>query len=151
MMQEERMDISLPIVWLIIAVAMGIVEILTQGLTTIYFTAGALAALIVAMFDTPFWPQVIVFVMVSGISLFLVRPLSLKYLNSKTVKTNIDALIGRRVIAKTEIDNRKKPGKVDLDGSTWMAVSETDDIVISAGKEVEVVRIDGAKVIVRAV
>ena len=92
----------------------------------------------------------IVFIIISVVSLLFTRPLAKKYLNDKIVKTNIDSLVGRTLIAKTDIDNLKMSGKADLDGTTWIVVSE-DDSLISAGEEIEVVKIEGAKLIVRRI
>ena len=70
------------------------------------------------------------------------------HFNNRLKKTNIDAVVGRKLIAKTDIDNLHGTGKVDMDGSTWLAVSSVDNIVIPAGCEVKVVEVKGAKLIV---
>ncbi|WP_022773274.1 NfeD family protein [Butyrivibrio sp. AE2015] len=142
------MDISMQIVWLLAAVVFGILELVTTSLVSIWFVFGAVVAMITALFNAPILLQVIVFIVVSAISLLFTRPLATKYVNSKTIKTNVDSLVGRVLIAKTKIDNLKMSGKADLDGTTWMVVSG-DDSVIAAGEEIEVVRVEGAKLIVK--
>ena len=137
------------IIWLLIAVALAVVELATQGLVTIWFTFGALIACLLAALGAPVPAQIVIFVVVSTVVLVAVRPLANKYINSKTKKTNIDALIGRKLIAKTDIDNLHGKGKVDMDGSTWIARSSDDNVVISAGEEVEIVKVSGAKLIVQ--
>ncbi|MBO6241166.1 MAG: NfeD family protein [Butyrivibrio sp.] len=144
------MDVSMQIIWLIVAVVFGILELITTSLVSIWFVFGAVVAMIVALFNAPVLFQVIVFIIISVVSLLFTRPLAKKYLNDKIVKTNIDSLVGRTLIAKTDIDNLKMSGKADLDGTTWIVVSE-DDSLISAGEEIEVVKIEGAKLIVRRI
>ncbi|SFP42951.1 Membrane protein implicated in regulation of membrane protease activity [Butyrivibrio proteoclasticus] len=142
------MDISMQIVWLIAAVVFGVLELVTTSLTSIWFVFGAVVSMIAALFSAPMLIQIIIFIIVSAVSLWFTRPLAMKYLNSRTVKTNVDSLVGRILIAKTEIDNLKMSGKADLDGSTWIAVS-SDDSIIAAGEEIEVVKVEGAKLIVK--
>ena len=145
------MSVSPAIIWLVIAVAFAIVEITTMGLVSIWFAIGAVAAMIVALAGGGTIAQLVVFIIVSGIVLAIARPLAAKYVNSRAVKTNIDALIGRKLVAKTDIDNVKGTGKVDMDGTTWLAQSSNDNIVIEKGEEVTVVKVTGAKLIVEKV
>ncbi len=142
------MEISMAVFWLIATVVLSVIEIFTMGLVTIWFAAGAAVALLLAVIDVPVAVQVAVFIIVSIVVLVLVRPIATKHFNNKLNKTNIDAIIGRKLIAKTDIDNLHGTGKVDMDGSTWLAVSTVDNIVIPAGEEVRVVEVRGAKLIV---
>ena len=142
------MDISMQIVWLIAAIVFGALELITTSIFSIWFVFGAVVAMITALFNAPVLFQIIVFIVVSAVSLLFTRPLATKYLNSKTIKTNVDSLVGRTLIAKTEIDNLKMSGKADLDGTTWIVVSD-DGSVIAAGEEIEVVKVEGAKLIVK--
>ena len=141
------MNISMPIVWLIAAVAFGVFELVTTNLVSIWFVIGAIVSMLLSFTGIPILAQVIVFVLVSGIVLFLVRPFATKYINSKAVKTNIDAFIGKILVVKKDIDNFQMSGRVDMDGSTWIAVS-ADGSAIKTGEEVKIVRIDGAKLVV---
>ena len=142
------MDISMSIIWLIATVILSVIEIFTMGLVTIWFAAGAAVAFLLSLFDAPLAVQVAAFLVVSIVVLVLVRPIATKHFNNRLKKTNIDAYIGRKLIAKTDIDNLRGTGKVDMDGSTWLAVSSIDNIVIPAGTEVKVVEVKGAKLIV---
>ena len=142
------MDISLPIIWLIITVVMSVIEIMTMGLVTIWFAAGSVVALILSLIGAPLWLQVAAFLVVSVVVLVLVRPIAAAHFNNRLKKTNIDAIIGRKLIAKTDIDNLHGTGKVDMDGSTWLALSSMDHVIIHAGEGVKVVEVRGAKLIV---
>ena len=136
------------IFWLILTVALAVIELATLGLITIWFAIGSAVAMLVALLGGNIWAQLISFIIVSTVILVTVRPIASKHFNRNIKKTNIDAIIGRKLIAKTDIDNIKGTGKVDMDGSTWLAVSSIDNIVIPAGEEVKVVAVQGAKLIV---
>ena len=136
------------IFWLVLTVILAVVELTTLGLITIWFAIGAAVAMIVALLGGNIWAQLICFVVVSTLVLITVRPLATRNINSKVKKTNIDAVVGRKLIAKTDIDNIKGIGKVDMDGSTWLAASSIDEVTIFAGEAVRVVRVQGAKLIV---
>ncbi|MBR4667342.1 MAG: NfeD family protein [Butyrivibrio sp.] len=139
------------IIWLIVAIILAIIELSTLGLVTIWFAIGAIFAMISALLGANIWVQLICFIIVSIAILLSVRPLAEKYVNRNTKKTNIDAVVGRRLVAKTDIDNIHGKGKIDMDGSIWLAQSSVDEIVINAGEEVRVVKVVGAKLIVERV
>ncbi len=145
------MDISLAVLWLVMVVVLSAVEIFTMGLTTIWFAFGAAVALVCALIGAPLWFQITVFIVVSVLVLVMVRPIATRYFNNRLKRTNIDPYVGRKLIAKTDIDNLHGKGKVDMDGSTWLAISSMDNVVISAGEEVKVVEVRGAKLIVERV
>ncbi len=142
------MDIGVSVIWLAITVVLSVIEIFTMGLVTIWFAAGAAVAFLLSLFDAPLFLQVGAFLVVSVVVLVLVRPIAASHFNNRLKKTNIDAIIGRKLVAKTDIDNLHGMGKVDMDGSTWIAASSVDNIVIKAGEEVKVVEVRGAKLIV---
>lgn len=140
--------ISPAIIWLIAAIVLAVIELSTMGLVTIWFAIGAVVAMIGALLGAGLFVQLLLFIIVSVVILVAVRPLAEKYLNKNIKKTNIDAVVGRKLIAKTDIDNLKGIGKVDMEGSTWLAASSNDEVTISAGSEVVVVKVVGAKLIV---
>ena len=142
------MDIGVSVIWLAITVVLSVIEIFTMGLVTIWFAAGAAVAFLLSLFGAPLFLQIGAFLVVSVVVLLLVRPIATAYFNNRLKKTNIDAIIGRKLVAKTDIDNLHGMGKVDMDGSTWIAASSVDNIVINAGEEVKVVEVRGAKLIV---
>ena len=135
-------------VWLGLMIILGVIELLTLGLTSIWFAAGALVAFIVAMIGLRFSIQLIVFVVVSLVLLFFTRPLAQKYLNSGTTKTNAEALIGRTVRVTGDVSNLKDEGQVTVNGLEWTARSADDTQVFKKGDLVKVVRIEGVKLIV---
>ncbi len=134
--------------WLILAVALAIFEIVTLGLTTIWFALGAFFAFLAALCNASIPFQIVIFIIVSILSLLLVRPLSVKYFNNRITKTNIDALIGKRVQVTKDIDNIKEQGNVALEGAIWNARSVNENEIISKGEIVVIQRVEGNKLFV---
>ncbi|MCR5671389.1 MAG: NfeD family protein [Butyrivibrio sp.] len=142
------MNISPAIFWLALTVALSVIEIFTLGLLTIWFAAGAAVAFLLSLIGASIPVQVVAFLVVSIVVMVLVRPIAATHFNNRLKKTNIDAIVGRKLIVKTDIDNLKGTGKIDMDGSTWLAASSIDNVIIHAGEEVKVVEVRGAKLIV---
>ena len=134
--------------WLGAAAIFVVIEIITMGLTTIWFAGGALVGAVMAAFSLPLWSQIIAFVIVSVILLILTRPWALKYLNSRTVRTNADSLIGQTALVKETINNMEGKGLVQLNGQDWTARSFEAGEIIPEGSEVIVKEIRGVKLIV---
>jgi membrane protein implicated in regulation of membrane protease activity len=82
-------------VWLAVFGVFLVIELMTLGLTTIWFAGGALAALAVSAAGGGYWLQFIVFIAVSCALLYLLRPLAQKQFNAKRTATNVDSLIGK--------------------------------------------------------
>ena len=144
------MDIFVPVFWLAALVVFLVFEIITLGLTSIWFAGGALAAFVAAEFGANPIIQSLAFLIVSLLLLFTVRPFSSKYFNRSRQKTNLDAIVGRSAIVTKEINNLEGLGEINLSGQIWTARS-ADDTVIAAEKKVEIVNIEGVKAIVREV
>ena len=98
-------DINMTVFWLVVLASLVIIELLTMGLTTVWFAGGALMATIASLFRAPFALQIIIFLVVSMLLLFFTRPLAVKYFNKDRVRTNAESLVGRQAIVISEIDN----------------------------------------------
>ena len=85
---------------------------------------------------------------VSILLLILTRPLAKKYLNSRTVKTNVDSLVGKTCIVTEDIDNLRAEGQVTIMGQVWTARSVQDDMILKKDTKVRVKAISGVKLIV---
>lgn len=143
----EIFGMSIATLWVIALVVFLVIEAITVGLTSIWFAAGALAAWICALLGAPVWLQVAVFIVVTAVALYFTRPLVKKYINGKVVPTNADANIGKECRVTETIDNIAGTGAVYVDGKTWTARSENDE-VIPEGELVTALRIEGVKLIV---
>ena len=124
---------------------------LTMGLTSIWFAGGALVGAVAARLYMPLGVQIAAFAVVSVVFLMLTRPLARKYLNSRTVKTNVDSLIGESCVVTQTIDNLKAEGQVLIKGQVWTARSTEEDKVIQKDTKVKVIKISGVKLIVEPV
>ena len=83
-----------PIYWLILLIVLVVIELLTMGLTTIWFAGGAVAAFVLALTGIGPGIQWAVFCGVSLLLLFATRPWALRYFsNQKKEKTNVDSLL----------------------------------------------------------
>ena len=135
------------IMWLVLLAAFLVLEICTVAVVCIWFALGAMAAAICNLLGGNLVLQVIVFVVVSLASLFLLRTLTHKRLQSGKSATNVDALIGMPGLVIEEIHNIEARGRVKLGSMEWSARSTTGD-TIPEGTLVVVDKIEGVKVIV---
>lgn len=90
---------TIEIIWAGLIVVFLIVEGVTAGLASIWFAAGAVAGLVLALLNVPLGWQITAFIVVSVITLILTRPLAKKYVNKNVRPTNADRVIGRRVLS----------------------------------------------------
>ena len=125
--------------WAVIAVVCLILELTAGDFFILCFSIGAAFAAISAAFGGSFYVQLFVFAVFTVVSLFLVRPVALRYLhrNDEYRVSNADALIGRRgrVIEAIEAGGF---GRVQIDGDVWKAVTK-DDEAVPVGANVRVV------------
>lgn len=135
--------------WLVAAAVFVVIEIMTMGLTTIWFAGGALVGAVMAAVSLPLWSQIIAFAVISVILLILTRPWALKYVNSRTIKTNVDNLIGQTGLVTQDIDNLNAKGQVKVRGQIWTARSISDEVKLHEGQKVSIESISGVKVIVK--
>ena len=137
------------IFWLVLLIVAIVVEVLTMGLTTIWFAGGALVAILAAMLHLPIWLQIILFAGVSLTLLFCTRPVAGKYFNRDRIKTNVESMVGRQAVVTGEIDNIQGIGQVTLSGQEWSARSTDEKVRIPVGSVVNIVSVSGVKLIVR--
>ena len=136
------------LIWLVLIVLLVILEASTMVLTCIWFAAGAVAAMVIALLGGGFWPQIILFTLVSAICLAAVRPIALRHLNQKKTPTNADRVVGKEGLVIESIDNRIPSGQVRVGGQIWTARTADDHTVIPAGSSVVIRQIQGVKLIV---
>ena len=139
------------IIWLSLFVVMLIVEALSTELVSIWFSFGALIALIVSFIDkVPWWVEVIVFIVVSIATLLAMRPVLKRYFKTNVIKTNVDSYTGKRGYVIEDIEYLK-PGAVKIGDVSWTAVPVDKDQKILENEIIEVVSVSGNKLIVRKV
>lgn len=138
------------IIWLILMVIFLIAEAATVVMASLWFAAGALAAMVASLLGAPIWLQVVLFLVVSAGLLACLRPLVRKHFTPKLTRTNVDAMIGSQGYVTEDIDNVSAAGKVKLGAMEWTARSAGGE-KISAGTLVQVERIEGVKAFVSPV
>ena len=137
-------------VWLALLIVFLVGEGATAAVTTIWFAAGALVAMVAAFLGAEIWLQSTLFGVVSVVLLLALRPFIKKYINPKHTPTNIDAVIGSEGMVIEKIDNLAGTGRVKLGGMEWAARSTSGEI-IEAGAVIKADRIEGVKVFVSIV
>lgn len=139
---------NLTTIWLVVFVACIAIEIITLGLTTIWFAGGALVAAIGAAAGAPIWLQAVFFGAVSLVLLYFTRPVAVKYFNKDRIKTNAESLVGKQAIVISEIDNLQGIGQVSVNGQEWSARTVEEGVTLREGSVVIVRAISGVKLMV---
>ena len=134
-------------IWIGIAGVFAVIEALTLGITTLWFALGAVVAALVSLTGIDFIYQFIIFLAVSILLLYFTKPLAEKRLKIGSEKTNVDDLPGRDALVVKDI----KPfetGQVKVQGQIWTAITEGVEFPVIEGEKVEILRIDGVKLVV---
>lgn len=130
--------------WIFIIILMSVLEIATAQLVSIWFVFGAVGALISTIFTDSIFVQILVFAIISGLSLIATRPVVKKFLNFKKEDTNLGRYIGKEAVVTSQINNHLGTGQVNVFGNVWTARSVNGE-VIEKGQLVIIKSIDGVK------
>jgi membrane protein implicated in regulation of membrane protease activity len=111
--------------WLIVAVFCFVTEGFTQKFMAIWFSIGALAALLTATLDAHPGTQILVFVFASGLLLLSTRTMVNEYLAIKAQNSD-DAkkMPGVTCQVVEPIDNVEGTGVIEYNGRNWEARAE---------------------------
>ena len=139
--------ISMVWIWLAAAIIFIIIEAVTVGLTTFWFAAGALVALILALIKVGVGVQVAVFLILSLVLLATTRKIFVNKLKTGSEKTNVDALVGEEAVVLEDI-TPFNTGLVKVKGQNWTAIAADKDASILKGSTVKIKAIEGVKLIV---
>ncbi len=145
MLVDEK---TMLLIWLGVVILTLIIEILTQGLTTIWFSIGAAVAAVMTVWDISIWWQIGAFVTVSVVVMLLVRPLAKRWMKTSITPTNVDQMLQEEAVVIEEINNAANTGRVRLRDVDWVARAD-DESVIPIDTMVNILRIDGVKLIVK--
>ena len=145
------MEQYLWIMWLVIFISMVVVEASGPNLVSIWFALGALVSLIISFIPgVAWWIELIVFVVVSAASLLALRPVFKHLLKRNIFKSNVDSFQGKRGYVVEDI-TYLIPGAVKMGDVKWSAVPQDKNTTFLKGEVVEVVSINGNKLIVKKV
>jgi membrane protein implicated in regulation of membrane protease activity len=138
------------VLWVVLAVVLAIAEAFTATILVVFFAAGALAAAGAAALGADLLVQMIVFAVVSGVSVAALRPVILRHARS-ALETGerpfgIEAIEGSRGTVIDEVTGDR--GMVKIDGELWQARSVDELQTFAPGERVRVVRLRGATLLV---
>ncbi|MGH3874110.1 MAG: NfeD family protein [Pseudonocardiaceae bacterium] len=135
------------VVWLIIAVVLGVAEICTLTVALGLLGGAALIASVFAAIGLPVPLQLLVFVLASAAGIVVLRPIAARHIHRPQLQRfGVEALIGRTAYVVHEVTGRH--GTVRIGGEEWTARALDDSLVIPAGAAVDVIQIDGATAVV---
>lgn len=126
--------------WLIVSFICLILELTNGDFFIFCFAVGGIGGLAASLFTDTLWIQVVVFAIVSLLSIFFVRPVILKYFHKPGRKSNADALIGRTGKVEEAIPGNGF-GYVRIDGDSWKAKT-SDGEPLAAGTDVRVIKME---------
>ena len=136
--------------WIIAGVVLLIVELVTPGFVMACFGVACLVAGAVSAFGVGLGWELAVFSVASLALLVGIRPIVARHFAPRGggLKTNVDALVGKRGLVTEAIDPARGAGRVSVGGDDWMASPEAD-APIAEGAQVTVVRVEGTRIVVR--
>ena len=142
-------ELLLPAIWFSVILLTVVIESQTADLVSIWFAPGAFVAMILAFCDVRIGIQLAVFVGVTILGLILAFTLIRPRMRSrnKVEKTNAEAMEGKLALVEEAIDNAIPTGVVKINGPLWTARTENPTDKPAKGDWVEVVRVEGAKII----
>lgn len=135
--------------WLAAMVIFIILEIATVGLYTIWFAGGCLIAFFATLLGCGWLAQAGVFVVVSGVLIIFMRPITQKKLKIGKERTNVESVVGEKARVIEKIDNVAGTGRAVVKGQEWMARSADDAVTYDVDAIVVVGEISGVKIIVK--
>jgi membrane protein implicated in regulation of membrane protease activity len=136
------------LVWVLVAVALGVGELLTPGLFFLGPVAlAALAAAFASLLGVGSVGSMIVFIVCSVASLLILRPVARRHVRLPAIsRTGTDALVGRKAVVTRRTDVHG--GRVRIGGEEWTARTYLDGQVYEEGTTVDVIQIEGATALV---
>lgn len=134
--------------WLAFFVIALVVEVITADMISIWFALASIPSFIIALvFEESLVWQIVSFILISGVLLFLTRPVVKKYLKTNEIKTNVDAMVGVKVQV-TKVITPESVGRVVFRSLDWAAISKE---TINVGEYARVLDVDGNKLIVEKI
>lgn len=134
------------ITWIIIAVFAVVIDIATSSFLFCWFAVGALAAMVGALFGVTVTVQILIFLVVSIITIAICYPWAMKkFKNSiKRIPLMEETYIGRVIKAEEDIE---KKSRIKVDGIYW-AIQNNGE-TIKTGSNFIITGIEGNKLVVK--
>ena len=134
------------IFWIIIAAIAIAIDIATSNFLFVWFTAGAIAAMIADFLGVSFGYQITIFLVVNLITISIGYPWAKKKFKKSVKRTPLmeETYIGRVMKAEEDITER---AKVKVDGIYWTMQNTGEEI--KAGDNFKIIGIEGIKLIIK--
>jgi len=134
------------IVWAAVFVITLVAELITDELVSVWFCIGSLFALVVAaIFQKYYWISIIVFIVISSVSLTVFLVFFRKLVFKPAPKTNAQELIGQKFKVCQATDEATNHAQVKIRDIVYSASSDTK---LSVGDEVIIDKIEGNHLLV---
>lgn len=138
---------GLVLLWVLLAVGLVVVEVLTLALVALMLAAGAVSAAAAAALGAPLPVDALVGAAVAATGVLAVRPVALRHLRQgPEQRTGVAALVGRQAVVLERVDEHG--GRIKLAGEVWSARSYTGSRPFEPGETVDVAAIEGATAVV---
>lgn len=136
------------LVWVVVAIALAVGEVLTPGLFFLGPVAlAAAAAAVASLLGAGAAGSLVVFIVGSLASLLVLRPIARRHVRLPAIsRTGTDALVGRKALVTRRVDAHG--GRVRIGGEEWSARAYLDGQVLAEGTSVDVIQIEGATALV---
>ncbi|TDQ48783.1 NfeD family protein [Actinorugispora endophytica] len=135
------------VVWLVVAVALGVAELFTLTLALGLLAAAALVAGVAGALGLGLVPQVLAFTATAAAGLLVVRPIARRHMTQPPIlRSGTDALVGRSALVLEEVTG--DGGRIRLSGEEWSARALDESLTIPPGVHVDVMEIEGATAVV---
>ena len=134
------------VLWILVGLIALIIDMVTSAFLFIWFTVGAIAAIIAGMFGCAFVVQFIVFTIVSIILIIVCYPVVKKKIKQSVKPTPLreKTYIGREIVVDEEME---KNNGVKVDGVYWNI--KDGGYVLKKGDKIKIVGMEGNKLIVK--
>lgn len=134
------------ILWGALILVSLVVELITEELTIIWGTVGAIFSFLATLLHAEIWLQLLIFIVFTTLTIIISRPIIKKYAKKEIIRTNADRIIGMVAIVSEAFKNNEV-GKVIVNGQAWRATSTSNEAFFE-GEKVQVEGLSGTKVIV---
>ncbi|WP_157249167.1 NfeD family protein [Nonomuraea typhae] len=135
------------VIWIILAVVLGVAEIFTLTASLGLLGAAALLTAATAALGLPIPLQLLVFTLSSAAGLLVIRPVAMRHIRQPQLQRfGVEALVGKSAYVISEVTGRD--GRVRIGGEEWSARAYDETLVIPTGATVDVIEIEGATALV---
>ena len=143
----EQILVLMPWIWGAIILTTIVIELFSSDIDAIWFSVGALVALVLSLFDVHIAVQLSVFVVATTALLFTVGKWAKKALMVKNISTNSDSLIGKEILILEAADEFNKGSGV-INDVVWTVVCQAG-VNVEKGTHAVILAIDDNKLVVK--